>query len=199
MRKASNWIRVILFLVIVGAAIVFIILPMLGTTAPGRPKLSFGGSETCQLGDTLEKFNAAGLYMGKNTQDHTYTGLSSQDNLAVYPNADRAQSCGKGHLVNKGDKWLKGVECMVYSFELRYADGGRMTCDGVETLGSTREAINAGLGKPGETGNAYGEYDRYSYSKQGRDYIFRFYYDESGICVRATAAQADPKLSFQSF
>lgn len=196
MRKVSNWIRVILFFVIVGAAIVFIILPMLGTTAPGGPKLSFGGSETCQLGDTLEKFNAAGLYMGKNTQDHTYTGLSSQDNLAVYPNADRAQSCGKGHLVNKGDKWLKGVECMVYSFELRYADGGRMTCDGVETLGSTREAIRSGLGNPEQSND---EYDKYIYKKSGRTYTFYFYYDESGVCTSAEAYQNDPKLSFQSF
>ena len=187
MRKASNWIRVILFLVIVGAAIVFIILPMLGTTAPGGPKLSFGGSETCQLGDTLEKFNAAGLYMGKNTQDHTYTGLS---------NADRAQSCGKGHLVNKGDKWLKGVECMVYSFELRYADGGRMTCDGVETLGSTQEAIRSGLGDPEQYDD---EYDKYIYKKSGRSYTFYFYYDESGVCTSAEAYQNDPKLSFQSF
>ena len=199
MKKVRIWLQVVLFLAIVAAAVVIFILPILGDTAPGGPKLSFGGGETCQLGGPLEEFNAAGFYMSEDIQTHSFSGHTAQDNFSVFLDAGRSQSCGSGQLVNKGDGYRSGRECMVYSFELRLEDGGRMTCNGVETLGSTREAINAGLGKPGETGNSYGEYDRYSYSKQGRDYIFRFYYDESGICVRTTAAQADPKLSFQSF
>jgi len=196
MKKVSNWLRVGLFLVIVGAAVVYFILPALGDTAPGGPKLSFGGSGTCQLGGALEDFNTAGFYMSESVQDHTYTGLSTQDDIKVYLSAGRTQSCGEGQLVNKGDKWLKGVECMVFSFELRYADGGHMTCDGTETLGNTREAMNSALGTPAEHS---GDYDKYSYSKGGRTYSFIFYYDESGVCTSVTAAQHDPKLSFYSF
>lgn len=199
MKKVKVWLQAGLFLIIVAAAVIFFILPILSTTAPGGPKLSFGGVETCQLGGTLEEFNAAGFYMGEEIQTHSFSGHTAHDDLYVFLDAGRSQCCGEGQLVNRGDGYKSGIECMVYSFELRLEDGGQMTCNGVETLGSTREAINAGLGKPGETGNSSGEYDRYSYSKQGRDYIFRFYYDESGVCIRTTAAQVDPKLSFQSF
>ena len=196
MKKAKTWLGVLLFLVIAVAAVVIFILPVLSDTAPGGPKLSFGGPETCQLGGSLEEFNAAGFYMGEDVQNHSFSGHRAESDFQVYLSADRAQSCGKGHLVNKGDKWLKGVECMVYSFELRYADGGRMTCDGVETLGSTQEAIRSGLGNPAQSND---EYDKYIYKKSGRTYTFYFYYDESGVCTSAEAYQNDPKLSFQSF
>ena len=196
MKKAKTWLGVLLFLVIAVAAVVIFILPVLSDTAPGGPKLSFGGPETCQLGGSLEEFNAAGFYMGEDVQNHSFSGHRAERDFQVYLSADRAQSCGKGHLVNKGDKWLKGVECMVYSFELRYADGGRMTCDGVETLGSTQEAIRSGLGNPEQSND---EYDKYIYKKSGRTYTFYFYYDESGVCTSAEAYQNDPKLSFQSF
>ena len=195
MKKLSNWLRVGLFLVIVAAAVVYYILPALGTTAPGGPKLSFGGAETCQLGDALEVFNAAGFYMGESVQDQTYTGLSSHNKLKVYLSAAREQSCGTGTLVNKGDKWLKGVECMVYSFALRLEDGGHMTCDGTETLGNTKEAIHAAFGTPAER-NA--EFERYKWSRMGRSYLFTFYYDEE-VCTEILAYQDDPHLSFRSY
>lgn len=195
MKKVSTWFRVGLFLVIAAAAVVIFILPALGDTAPGGPKLSFGGSGTCQLGGALEDFNAAGFYMSRDVQEHTYTGLSTQDSLSVYLSADRVQSCGKGQLVNKGDQWLKGTECMVFSFRLNYADGGYMTCNGTETLGNTQEAIRAGLGAPAKQLSTY---DEYTYKKRGRTYTFQFSYDESGICSSVSAYQEDPNLSFYS-
>lgn len=196
MKKASTWIRIGLFVLIVGWLVVFKIIPLLGTTAPGGPKLSFGGTETCQLGDSLEDFNAAGFYMGDSTQEHTYTGLSTQDNLRVYIGGNREQSCGKGQLVNKGDKWLKGMECMVYSFELNYSEGVHMTCNGTEILGNTQEAVHSGLGNPALYDS---KYDQYTYKKGGRTYTFYFNYDESGVCTSVSAYQNDPQLSFQSF
>lgn len=199
MKKAKPWIQAVLILAIFVAAVVYFLLPILDPTAPGGPKLSFGGSETCQLGGALADFNAAGFYMGEDVQEYSFTGHTSQDNFSIFMDAGRSQSCGGGQLVNKGDGYRTGSECMVYSFSLRYADGGYMTCNGTETLGNTREAINAGLGKPTETYSAKDVYDQYDYSKRGRDYIFRFYYDESGICTRVSAYQVDPQLSFQSF
>ena len=196
MKKVSTWRRVGLFLVITVAAVVIFILPILGTTAPGGPKLSFGGSDTCQLGGSLEEFNAAGFYMGEKTQERSFSGHTSQDNFKVFLNAGRSQSCGGGQLVNKGDGYRSGTECMVYSFELRYADGGHMTCNGTETLGNTQEAIHSGLGKPALHDS---KYDQYTYQKGGRSYDFYFYYDESGVCTSVAAYQIDPKLSFQSF
>lgn len=196
MKKTEVFIRVGLFLAIVGGIVIFKIIPLLSHTAPGGPKLSFGGSETCRLGDALEDFNAAGFYMGESTQDHTYTGLSTQDNLKVYLSEDRAQSCGKGQLVNKGDKWRKGSECMVYSFELNQSSGGNMTCNGTETLGNTQEAIQSGLGTPALHDS---KYDQYTYKKGGRTYTFSFYYDENGVCTSVSAHQDDPQLSFYSY
>ena len=49
MKKTEIFIRVGLFLAIVGGIVIFKIIPLLSHTAPGGPKLSFGGSETCRL------------------------------------------------------------------------------------------------------------------------------------------------------
>ena len=196
MKKVKTLLGVLLFLGIVAAAVAIFILPILGTTAPGGPKLSFGGPETCQLGGSLEEFNAAGFYMSKDVQEHSFTGHTTQDKLGVYLDAGRGQSCGSGRLVNKGDGYRRGSECMVYSFSLRLEVGGHMTCNGTEILGSTQDAIQAALGKPAET---YSDSDLHCYTKGGRTYNFRLYYDEAGVCIKLSAYQDDPKLSFLSF
>lgn len=196
MKKARTWLGVGLFVVIVAAAVVVFILPALGDTAPGGPELSFGGSEICQLDGALEEFNAAGFYMAEDMQAHSFSGQSTMPDLAVYLSADRAKSCGKGRLVNKSGEYLRGAKCMVYSFSLRLEDGGHMTCDGTETLGNTREAINAAFGTPAKRANTY---DTYHWSKLGRGYDFTFYYDDGGVCGSVTAAQDDPKISFTTF
>ena len=140
MKKAKTWLGVLLFLVIAVAAVVIFILPVLSDTAPGGPKLSFGGPETCQLGGSLEEFNAAGFYMGEDVQNHSFSGHRAESDFQVYLSADRAQSCGSGQLMNKGDGYKSGRECMVYSFSLRLEDGGHMICNGTEILGNTQDA-----------------------------------------------------------
>ena len=193
MKKAKTWLGVLLFLVIAVAAVVIFILPVLSDTAPGGPKLSFGGPETCQLGGPLEEFNAAGFYMGEDVQNHSFSGHRAERDFQVYLSADRAQSCGSGQLMNKGDGYKSGRECMVYSFSLRLEDGGHMTCNGTEILGNTQDAIRAALGQPAET---YSDSDLYRYSKSGRTYNFRLYIDEAGICTSLSAYQDDPNISF---